>query len=229
MKNKKGLEKVNDLRAFLDKLQAEGELAKVPVEVDVKYEVGAVTRKALDVGGSEDNKALLFEKPKGYSIPIAVNIVGNRRRYCMAIGMEPEKFHEQWVERVKKPVEPKIIKDGPCKENIRLGHQVNLFEFPIPIWNEKDGGHYITAPCVISKDPETGVRNMAAYRLMVHDPRTTGILMAPLDTSEFSMRRLELRAKDFQWPLRSAWIHRYGLLPWLHFLAESTRWPWQGP
>jgi UbiD family decarboxylase len=196
MRNK-GFEKVNDLRTFLDKLQTERELAKISVEVDVKYEVGAVTRKALDIGGSEENKALLFEKPKGYNIPIAVNVVGNRRRYCMAIGMEPEKFHDQWVERVKKPVEPKIIKDGPCKENIRLGNQVNLFDFPIPIWNEKDGGHYITAPCVISKDPETGVRNVAAYRLMVHDQRTTGILMAPFRHVRIQQEKARIKGERF--------------------------------
>ncbi len=170
---------VNDLREFLKRLQAEGELARIPVEVDVKYEIGAVTRKALDVGGVEGNKALLFEKPKGFNIPIALNIVSNRKRYFMAIDTTPENFHKEWIERIKRPLDPKIINDGPCKENIRLDNQANLFDFPIPIWNEKDGGHYITSPCVISKDPETGVRNVGVYRIMVHDRRTTGILMNP--------------------------------------------------
>lgn len=169
----------SDLRTFLKVLEDQGELVKVSVGVDVKYEMGAVTRKAHDMGGSEENKALLFEKPKGYNIPIAVNIVGNRKRYCMAVDMTPENFHEQWIERIRKPIEPKMVNEGPCKENIRLDNRVNLFDFPIPIWNEKDGGHYITAPCLITKDPETGVRNVGVYRMMVHDERTTGILMGP--------------------------------------------------
>lgn len=187
----------DDLRIFLKKLKAEGELAKIPVEVDVKYEVGAVTRRAHDVGGNEGNKALLFERPKGYNIPIAVNIVGNRKRYCMAVDMAPEKFHEQWIERIKKPVEPKIINDGSCKENIRLDNQVNLFDFPIPIWNEKDGGHYITAPCVISKDPETGVRNVGVYRMMVHDRRTTGILMGPYRHVRTHQEKARIKGERF--------------------------------
>ena len=80
MKEKKRKIMPNDLRGFLKKSEAAGELVKIPVEVDVKYEVGAVTRKALDVGGIDGNKALIFEKPKGYTIPIAVNMVANRKR-----------------------------------------------------------------------------------------------------------------------------------------------------
>jgi UbiD family decarboxylase len=193
---------VNDLRAFLDQLEAEGELARIPVGVDLRYEVGAVTRKALDLGGNDRNKALLFERPKGYDIPLAVNIVGNRKRYCMAIDMVPETFHQQWMERIKRPLEPEIVNDGPCKENICLGNEVNLFDFPIPIWNEKDGGPYITAPCVISKDPETGERNMAAYRMMVHDSRTTGILMASF--RHVRMHQEKARVKGERFPVAVA-------------------------
>src|SRR4030042_61277 len=103
----------SDLRSFLEALAAQGELVKVSVEVDVKYEIGAVARQAHDVGGSEGNKALFFERPKGYNIPIALNVVGNRKRYCMAIDMTPQNFHEQWIERIKKPLEPKIKSQGP--------------------------------------------------------------------------------------------------------------------
>ncbi len=167
----------DDLRAFLGRLESEGELARIQVPVDIEHEVGAVTRRALDLGGVERNKALLFERPRGFGIPIAVNVVSTRKRYCLAIDTTPEKFHGQWMERIKRPLEPRIISDGPCKENIRLAEQVNLFDFPHPLWNEKDGSQYITAPCVISKDPDTGARNVGVYRLMVHDGRTTGILM----------------------------------------------------
>jgi UbiD family decarboxylase len=167
----------DDLRAFLKKVDKEGELAKIGAEVDVKYEIGAVTRRALDVGGVERNKALLFERPKGYDIPVVVNVVSTRKRYCSAIDTTPEDFHKEWMSRIKRPLEPLMVKDGPCKENVRVGNKVDLFEFPHPLWNEKDGSHYITAGCVISKDPATGVRNVGVYRMMLHDGRTTGILM----------------------------------------------------
>lgn len=193
---------VPDLRAFLKRLEREGELSRVAVEVDVDYELGAVTRRALDLGGVEGNKALFFERPKGYDIPVAVNMVGNRKRFCMALDVEPEKFHGEWLERIRKPLEPRIVQDGPCKENVHRGDRVNLFDFPIPLWNEKDGGHYITAPCVISKDPETGVRNVGVYRMMVHDRRSTGILMAPF--RHVRMHQEKARAKGERFPVAIA-------------------------
>jgi 2,5-furandicarboxylate decarboxylase 1 len=48
----------------------------------------------------------------------------------------------------------------------------------MPIWNELDGGPFITFPAVISQDVETGVRNCAMYRLQVHGPNRLGILAA---------------------------------------------------
>ncbi|MDP6559772.1 MAG: UbiD family decarboxylase, partial [Candidatus Binatia bacterium] len=78
-----------------------------------------------------------------------------------------------------KPIEPVIVKDGPCKDNIILGRDVNLGQFPIPIWNEFDGGPYITLPCHITKHPTMGSRNASMYRGQVHNPKTIGILAAP--------------------------------------------------
>lgn len=49
----------SDLRSSLERLELENELAKAPIEVDVKYEVSAVVGKALDLGGVEGNKALV--------------------------------------------------------------------------------------------------------------------------------------------------------------------------
>jgi UbiD family decarboxylase len=191
-----------DLRAFLKALEAQGELVKVAVEVDVNYEVGAVTRRAIDLDGVDGNRALLFERPKGYDIPIVVNVVGNRKRYFMAIDTTPEQFCTQWQERIKDPLDPRMVKEAPCKENIRLGNQVNLFDFPIPTWNERDGGPYITAPCLITKDPDTGVRNVGVYRMMVHDERTTGILMGPY--RHIRMHQEKARVKGERLPVAVA-------------------------
>lgn len=183
----------NDLRAFLAKLERENELVKIPIEVDWEYEIGAVTRRALDMGGAGGNKALLFEKPKGYEIPVAVNIVGSRKRFYMALDIPEDKFYKEWIERSRKTIRPKIIKDGPCKENVWLDQEVDLFKLPIPMWNERDGGRYITSPCVITKDPETGAQNSGVYRMMVHDERSTSINIAP-----FRHARMHLD---------KAWVH----------------------
>ncbi len=168
-----------DLREFLKRLERDGDVHKIESEVDLKYEVGAVCRLALDRGGEERNKALYFAKPKGSSYPLVVNLLATRRRFSLALECSPENVHQEWIRRTQKPIEPVLVKDGPCKEVIQVGKDVNLFQLPIPWWHKLDGGYYITFPCYISKDPETGLGNAAMYRTMVHDEKTLGLLAAP--------------------------------------------------
>ncbi|MCH7477843.1 MAG: UbiD family decarboxylase [SAR324 cluster bacterium] len=168
-----------DLRAFLERLEREGEVLRVEEEVDLMYEVGAVCRLALDRGGVEKNRALYFSRPKGHTHPLVVNLLSTRKRYCLALECNPDEVHREWIRRTEKPIEPRIVKEGPCKEVVHVGEEANLFQLPIPFWNELDGGRYITFHSHISKDPETGVRNAGMYRAMVHDERTLGILAAP--------------------------------------------------
>ncbi|MFQ5850321.1 MAG: UbiD family decarboxylase [Candidatus Binatia bacterium] len=168
-----------DLRAFLEQLEREGEVLRVEPEVDLRYEVGAVCRLALDREGVEGNRVLYFSRPKGYSRPLAVNLLSTRKRYAMALECSPNEIHQEWIRRTRNPVEPRIVEDGPCREVVHVGKDVDLFQLPIPLWNERDGGHYITFPCQISKDPETGIRNAGMYRAMAHDKKSLGILAGP--------------------------------------------------
>ncbi len=71
---------------------------------------------------------------------------------------------------------PKTIspKDAPCKEVI-LRENFSLDQFPILQCWPLDGGRYITLPCVITRDPKTGKRNMGMYRMQVYDGQTTGM------------------------------------------------------
>jgi UbiD family decarboxylase len=68
-----------DLREFIARLEQEKEIIRVKTEVDIKYEMGAVCRHVLNAGGVEKNKALFFEKPKGYSIPVAAGLLDSWR------------------------------------------------------------------------------------------------------------------------------------------------------
>ncbi len=164
-----------NVRDFIAFLEANDELQRVLPEVDVQWEIGAICRKSLDVGGP----ALFFERAKHHQLPVATNLLATRKRYCMALETTPEKLHQIWKDKLARPLEPVIVKDGPCKENILLGDDVDLFRFPIPTWNALDGGPYITYPCQISRDPETGIRNASMYRAQVHSRNRLGILAAP--------------------------------------------------
>jgi 4-hydroxy-3-polyprenylbenzoate decarboxylase len=91
---------------------------------------------------------------------------------------------------------PKVIKSGACKEVIhkfdattstknwptapdwKKGTSPNpptLLNLPIQKCWPLDGGRFITLPCVVTKDPDTGERNVGMYRIQIYDDRTTGM------------------------------------------------------
>src|SRR5262249_28318881 len=71
---------------------------------------------------------------------------------------------------------PKTVSSGPCQEVIRKNEaDFSLDEFPILQCWPNDAGRFITLPCVITRDPKTGKRNVGMYRMQVYDGRTTGM------------------------------------------------------
>src|SRR5687767_10197215 len=144
------------MRDYLRRLEAEGEVAHVGATVDLQYEVGAICFKTLRARGP----ALVFDRPGGYDVPLAVNLFANRKRYALAIEAEPEAIHAAWTERMERPIPPVVVDDGPCKENVLRGDDVDLGLLPVPTWNGLDGGAFITLACHISKDVTTGSHNV---------------------------------------------------------------------
>ena len=69
---------------------------------------------------------------------------------------------------------PKTVQTGACKEVIQRDN-FSLLDFPILQCWPKDAGRFITLPCVITRDPKTGKRNVGMYRMQVYDERTTGM------------------------------------------------------
>jgi UbiD family decarboxylase len=168
------------LRDFLARLEAEGELARVGADVDLRHELGAVCSRA----GSLDAPALLFERPGGHAMPIVANLFRARRRIALALETDPATLVNDWRTRIKEPIPPVTVAAGgstpPCQENVLLGDEIDLTrDLPIPIFNELDGGPYITAGCHITVAHDTGTRNVGVYRNQVHGPRRLGILSAP--------------------------------------------------
>jgi 4-hydroxy-3-polyprenylbenzoate decarboxylase len=69
---------------------------------------------------------------------------------------------------------PKSVSTGACKEVIKRDN-FSLLDFPILQCWPQDAGRFITMPCVVTRDPKTGKRNVGMYRLQVFDERTTGM------------------------------------------------------
>jgi 4-hydroxy-3-polyprenylbenzoate decarboxylase len=140
--------------------------------------------------------ALLFQNIKGHpGSQVLINQFGSERRMKMALEVDSldevadrirafmdVKSPQGFLDKVKMlpmlaemgKFFPKTVPTGPCKEVI-LKEKFSLDEFPILQCWPKDAGRFITLPCVITRDPKTGKRNVGMYRMQVFDERTTGM------------------------------------------------------
>ena len=166
---------IQDLRSFLQLLEDEGELARIACPVSLNQEIGAVCLRNLRNNGP----GLLFEHAGDHGIRLAVDLLASRRRYALALGVEPDKLAAEWNRRTKELLPPVIVEKGICQQNVLVGDQIDLTELPVPIWNALDGGPYLTLGCHISKEPASQIRNVGIYRNQIHDRNTLGILVEP--------------------------------------------------
>ena len=181
-----------DLREYLVALENKGKLKRVKKEVDKDWEIAAVCRQTFKKIAPERRPALLFENIKGHRMPLAAGVLGASKA-IYAIGLETdsvEGINRKWDRALEKPIPPRIVATGPCKENILHGDQVNILKLPVPIWTvREDPGPFFTSPYVITKDPETGVRNVGTYRMEVKGPNKTGFLIGVRQDAAWHIRK----------------------------------------
>ena len=185
------------LRDFIARLEREGELKKIGVEVDVDLEMTEITDRVSKAGGP----ALLFQKPRSakdgvsYSMPVLINAFGSKKRIELALEVASLEDIARRIEALleMKPPEglfdklkmlpklaevgsffPKTVKTGPVKEVVER-ENISLGRIPIMKCWPQDGGRFITFPLVITRSPKTGRRNVGCYRMQVFDDRTTGM------------------------------------------------------
>jgi 4-hydroxy-3-polyprenylbenzoate decarboxylase len=182
----------NDLNEFIAVLDKQRELCRVTEPVSPDLEIAAVTdRVSKSPGGGP---ALLFERPAGFDVPVAINLFGSLKRVCLALGVEKLDDLAREIEELTSPkmpgglidalkmlpavnrlrdLMPKTVREAPCQEVVlRDG---TLDGLPILKCWPDDGGRYITFPLVFTRDPETNIRNIGTYRMQVYDGRTTGM------------------------------------------------------
>jgi len=188
----------NDLREWMAALERAGELKRIQTEVDPVLEIAEITdrvSKSRDQNGNFGGPALLFEKVSGSRIPVLINQFGSECRMRMALEVASldevadrirqfmdVKSPQGFLDKVKMlpmlaemgKFFPKTVATGPCKEVVRKDN-FSLNHFPVLRCWPKDAGRFITLPCVVTRDPKTGKRNVGMYRMQVYDERTTGM------------------------------------------------------
>ena len=184
--------KYKDLRDFIAQLEKLGELKRVGVEVDPRLEMTEICDRVLRAGGP----AILFEKPKGHSIPVLGNLFGTARRVALGMGQEsvvalrqvgellaylkepepPKGLRDAWEKLpVLKQVlnmAPKELSSAPCQEIVREGKDVDLSRLPIQTCWPGDVAPLITWGLTVTRGPQgladsRARQNLGIYRQQV--------------------------------------------------------------
>ena len=198
----------NDLREFITLLEEQRELVRIKAEVDPVLEITEIADRTLRSNGP----ALLFENPKGHSIPLLANLFGNTKRIALAMGQNDiSELRDigKLLAFLKEPSPPagwkdlwqnlpsyknvlnmpaRITKNAPCQEVVIKSADVDLKTLPIQTCWPGDIAPLITWPLVITKGPEKTRQNLGIYRMQL------------LEKNKLIMRWLSHRggALDFQ-------------------------------
>jgi len=190
----KQLDKAGELKRIREAVSPYLEMAEI---ADRTAKLGKGTAKA---GGP----ALLFENVTGYpGAEVLMNQFGSERRMKLALETDSLDAIAGRIRELIHPVTPitmmdklkllpklaevgnffpKVIpaKDAACKQVIHRsvedgGQGIDLLKLPILTTWPQDGGPFITLPCVVTRDPSSGKRNVGMYRMQVYDGQTTGM------------------------------------------------------
>jgi 4-hydroxy-3-polyprenylbenzoate decarboxylase len=179
-----------DLRDFLSQLERLGELRRLRAEVDPRLEMTEVCDRVLKAGGP----ALLFEKPKGHTIPVLGNLFGTPRRVALGMGQEspaalrevgrllaylkepdpPRGLKDAWdkLPVLKKVLDmaPKEVSSAPCQELVWEGRDLDLSRLPVQTCWPGDAGPLITWGLTVTRGPLKARQNLGIYRQQVIAP-----------------------------------------------------------
>jgi len=181
---------IKDLREYIDALRSIGELQDVAEEVDWDLEIGAIIRRVYETSAP----APLFNNVKGfprdYRVLGAPAATGRQAglqlaRVALSLGLDPHATGREMIEslvsaRQRDGIAPVRVPTAPCKENIALGDDIDLFQFPTPLIHGGDGGRYFnTWGVLIVQSPDKKWTNWTISRMMIADKNKLVGLVAP--------------------------------------------------
>ncbi|OJW46714.1 MAG: 3-octaprenyl-4-hydroxybenzoate decarboxylase [Thiobacillus sp. 65-1059] len=179
-----------DLRDFIAQLETMGELKRIAVEVDPKFEMTEIADRVLRAGGP----ALLFEKPRGGTMPVLANLFGTVKRVALGMGEDdPARLREvgQLLAYLKEPeppkglrdawdkwpvlkqvlnMAPKEVKSAPCQEIVWEGADVDLARLPIQHCWPGDVAPLVTWGLTVTRGPHKKRQNLGIYRQQLIAP-----------------------------------------------------------
>ena len=173
-----------DLRTFIKDIEGDKKhLKKITREVDIKYEMTAILEKLQQ---EDQYPAVFYENVKGFGMPVISNVFADRNRIAKAFGVESGELNQTLRELEVKPVQPVMVTDAPVQEVVLTGDDIDLGKLPILYHNGAEAGQYLSAGMLVSRDPETGVRNVGIYRHLVQKKDQLGVHFAETGHGRFN-------------------------------------------
>ena len=178
----------SDLRSFIALLQGRGLLKRIATEVDPHLEMTEICDRVLQAGGP----ALLFERPKGHTIPVLGNLFGTTERVALGMGAAsvtalrevgellaalkepepPKRFAEVFdkigmLKQAFWDMRPKVLSNAPCQEVVWTDNDVDLGRLPIQTCWPGDAGPLVTWGLTVTRGPHKSRQNLGIYRQQV--------------------------------------------------------------
>ncbi len=202
-----------DMRTWIEDLEAAGELVRVPKPVDPVTQMGALMYQSRE-------RALLFEQvarfPGWRTLGMAP---ANLRQAALAFTTTLPQLVPTVAALMDRRVPVEMVGTGPVKAVVKKGDEVDLTRLPAHQSGARDGGPFITAGLAVTKDPDTGVRNLSFHRLMLKGPRKTGALLYPRH-AHANYRKYEARGEPM--PI-AIFIGHHPLM----YMAAATTGPYE--
>lgn len=182
---------VSGMKEYLDLLEKKSELVRISKEIDPKFEASGIIKK-IQQG---INKAVIFEKIKGYRLPFVSNILGTYNRVAMLLGCEVDEINATW-NRKEKELElfSPISGQGEPDEYVDSA----IHEITSLTYCERDAGPYITAGMALARDLDTGTYNLSFHRLQLVDDSKLRFRITPGNHLETLFQRAEQQGQPLE-------------------------------
>src|SRR5688572_903522 len=162
-----------DMRSWIGELEAAGELLHIRKTVDPQTQMGALLYQSRE-------RALLFEDVVGHpGWRVLGQAPANLRHAAVAFDTPLQGLIPRVAELLGCRVPPKMVSSGPVKEVVQTGSDVDLLQIPAHIAGELDAGPFIASGLAVTRDPDSGARNVSFHRLQIKGRNRTGALMVP--------------------------------------------------
>ena len=175
-----------DIREYIEALDRNGKLRRIKRLINKDTELVPIVRLQFRGLPEEQRTAFVFDNitdvnGKRYAGSVALGVLGGSEQiYALGMMCKPEEILEKRAQAERNPITPKLVEYGPVHEEVHMGDSLlehgGLEEFPIPIFTPGyDPGPAFTAPAWVTKDPDSGIRNVGTYRVLIKSPTKTGI------------------------------------------------------